>query len=940
VTASDPNVLDDHQDEELRGRQTVDKFRPYVGPRSFRPDEGMKFYGRAIETRDLKAMIVSHRLILFHAPSGAGKSSLLNTKIRTVLTAEGFEVLPYGRVSGFEEDKNVANIYVYNLLLSLQGDNRTSVDCERLPLADFLDNFVRHSDGQHYYDAHYLYAEDAEFRPRVLIIDQFEELFTTHSALWQQRADFFKQLSQALSYDEQLRVVLTMRDDYVARLERYSHLTPNRLRHRYYMDRLTRDTALEAITLPVENMRKFEADAAEKLVDNLLAIHDDDPNENVRYAQFVEPVQLQAVCYQLWEKLRNRPGKTITVDDVERFADVDTALINFYEETIKATVHMTAVSETDLRTWFDRELITEAGTRNMVFRGEAETGSLPTEVADAVRKQFILSEVVRPGGIWYELVHDRFVGPIVSANNAWRQEQPLIQLAMQWDALGRPRSRLLSGLQLAELKETQWKVLGPVVVAYIEAGQQAAAEDELEKREQQQKLAEQNHALAAASKEKAHQARKLANERARSAHRLRYGLAAAMVLLLVALIGIYNAFRTQGIAEDARGTAEAETTRAHLDREKAYEEIRQISQIRDEADMQIAQLDLNLATRTEALTRLSATATSERQAVESLVSSFNLTLTPTPSPIPATPTTLPTSTPVQPRDTSQIAFSGIVGGSPNLLTYRFSANRIGHGQVELLSNDAHEQQDPAWSCDGRLAYVRYDKSQNSWALVVRDERIDREVLESSHAIRRPSWSPDGETLAFDWGRNDNHDIYTIPVLSPEPGSPSEPKQWTSHVSDDLNPSYSPDGQALTFYSLRDGNREIYVLNLTTGGQPIRLTYQPGDDQRPTWSPNPDDQWIAFDSARDGNWNVYVMRPDGSQVTQLTTHEEYDWSPAWSHDGRQLAFLSERTGFGRWQIFVMDFDMTPEKSLVQVTNEGHVLQPLAPDWQPQLNSCHD
>ena len=129
-----------------------------------------------------------------------------------------------------------------------------------------------------------------------------------------------------------------------------------------------------------------------------------------------QPVQLQAVCYQMWQKLRDRPGATITVDDVEQYADVDTALINFYEDTIAKTVRERGVSEIDLRGWFERELITEARTRNMVFRGEEWAGELPTAVADHVREQFILREVVRPGGTWYELVHDRFVPPILAAN--------------------------------------------------------------------------------------------------------------------------------------------------------------------------------------------------------------------------------------------------------------------------------------------------------------------------------------------------------------------------------------------------------------------------------------------------------------------------------------------------------------------------------------------
>ena len=69
---------------------------PYVGPRTFKPGEIL--LGRDRETRDLTSLIISHRLVLFYAPSGAGKSSLINTKIVPRMIEQGFEILPIARV--------------------------------------------------------------------------------------------------------------------------------------------------------------------------------------------------------------------------------------------------------------------------------------------------------------------------------------------------------------------------------------------------------------------------------------------------------------------------------------------------------------------------------------------------------------------------------------------------------------------------------------------------------------------------------------------------------------------------------------------------------------------------------------------------------------------------------------------------------------------------
>ena len=124
--------------------------------------------------------------------------------------------------------------------------------------------------------------------------------------------------------------VLTLREDFVAQFDRYLHLTPNRLRHRFYMERLTPAAAHAAITQPVAQRRPFTPEAAARLVENLRRVRLAEGES--RQEQFVEPVQLQAVCYQMWPKVAATAGATITLADVEQFADVDTALINFYEE--------------------------------------------------------------------------------------------------------------------------------------------------------------------------------------------------------------------------------------------------------------------------------------------------------------------------------------------------------------------------------------------------------------------------------------------------------------------------------------------------------------------------------------------------------------------------------------------------------------------------------
>ena len=76
-----------------------------------------------------------------------------------------------------------------------------------------------------------------------------------------------------------------------------------------------------------------------------------------------------------------------------------------------------------------------------------------------------------------------------------------------------------------------------------------------------------------------------------------------------------------------------------------------------------------------------------------------------------------------------------------------------------------------------------------------------------------------------------------------------------------------------------------------------------DVQTPAWSP--DGRKLAFVSRRDGNSEIYVMNADGSAQENLTRQPANDSQPSWSPDGRKIAFVSRRDGNS--EIYVMNAD---------------------------------
>ena len=211
-----------------------------------------------------------------------------------------------------------------------------------------------------------------------------------------------------------------------------------------------------------------------------------------------------------------------------------------------------------------------------------------------------------------------------------------------------------------------------------------------------------------------------------------------------------------------------------------------------------------------------------------------------------------------------------------------SSPRPDGSEPKQITHDAFDHEDPAWSPDGKsIAFVSYaDGGQVISVMAIDGSGVKALTSRDVHAIH-PNWTPDGKSLLYcttddlDPPRKNVADIFRIEIAS---------KQVTKLTTAGINtyPRPSPDGKRIAFRKIIDEvNSEVFVMD-ADGSNPQNLTNDPAYDGWPAWSP--DGRKIAFASNRRGNHRIYVMDADGKNVLPIVHDEGRATAPIWTPDG--------------------------------------------------------
>ena len=240
------------------------------------------------------------------------------------------------------------------------------------------------------------------------------------------------------------------------------------------------------------------------------------------------------------------------------------------------------------------------------------------------------------------------------------------------------------------------------------------------------------------------------------------------------------------------------------------------------------------------------------------------------------------------RLTGETAHDFYPSFSPDGNEILFASNRDGNydlylkvldGDIlEQLTDGLGEASSASFSPDGTQVVFSNkvgDKPSSLWT-VDRDGKHPLLLYEGDGNAVNPSWSPNGKSIAFAMSSAAAPQSYEIFILDLETNKIAPvTKGHLSNTGGSVD--WSPDGRTLLLFAGEPGNNNIYSLELVSGA--ITQLTDGGNNAAPSWSP--DGRWIVFNSMRASeNANIFIMRPDGSDVRQLTNDTEPDWQPRW------------------------------------------------------------
>lgn len=485
---------------------------PYKGLNAFADSEldALLFFGREREREIVAANLTASRLTVLYGPSGVGKSSLLSAAVARSMRElpERPLVVVFSRWS----DEPIAALA--DAVAEAEGSVRNGSALEVLERVQAK-------------------------RDVYVILDQAEEYFLYH-ADDAGPGSFAETLPALLSGRNRVNVLISLREDSLAKLDRFTGHIPSVFGNTLRLDRLDRAAAHAAITRPVERFVELTGQSAgvepalvERVLDDVGAGRIEPALGGLGTVEAapdgarIEAPYLQVVMQRLWEEERAAGSEVLRVATLDRLGGAR----QIVEDHLEDAVRELSADEQDVAARLFNHLVTPSGTKIAhEVTDLADFGHVTSEelqpVLTTLAGRRILRSVEEAGGVRYEIFHDVLAQPVLAWRTRHRTERE-VERKLADAHRRRRRLQLLFGLVVAALGLMTGVTIFALSQRSVARRERAKAEGQaqvagalrLQAQAQTQILVARNRALRRARKKAQRQARilLLKNEALRTA---------------------------------------------------------------------------------------------------------------------------------------------------------------------------------------------------------------------------------------------------------------------------------------------------------------------------------------------------------------------------------------------------------------------------------------
>ncbi|MGE5342019.1 MAG: ATP-binding protein [Candidatus Omnitrophota bacterium] len=458
----------------------IDNQHPYPGLFSFREEDKEYFFGREREIKALTSLIEQNFLTIVFGKSGVGKTSLLRAGLIPWIRSNYY--VPIILRIDFSNLEKTPLMQVKETIVSeLNRVCPPATPFEGLTLWEYFSKIKKFNK-----------IFNGIAKP-ILIFDQFEEIFTTERKNSASIDLFFTEISDLienrlpdpvlkrlkrenetvshLDPEPDLRVIISLREDYLAQLETFYRYIPSIRFSRFRVTEMKGIDAVEAVWKPAKELIK-DRNIAEEIIKKIpgVTITDYKPFEIVDEcweSKKIEPFLLSLFCYRANEERLNKGEPQISMRLI-RDMDTEDLMHDFYEENIRDFSPHVRIALEEL-------LVTGQGFRKRPEKQDLINYNVTDEDIEKLVNRRIIRKEIRDGKECVELIHDVLANILKDSRNK-RKEEEKIEKAKR-------KKRIVTFVALFFLI-----IAAGLILYYLD--QKAKIIDQIRERKKQERIAE------------------------------------------------------------------------------------------------------------------------------------------------------------------------------------------------------------------------------------------------------------------------------------------------------------------------------------------------------------------------------------------------------------------------------------------------------------------